>query len=354
MDTGDNTEKLESRVRSALRIGYPLCIRGGNTKAFYGRIPVGEPVDVRGHTGIVDYEPTELVITARSGTTLNEIEAALAAENQILPFDPPHFGEGATIGGTIACNLSGPRRAQAGAARDFILGCGLINGTGEVLRFGGQVMKNVAGYDVSRLMCGALGTLGVLLEMSLKVLPKPETEETMRLEATPVQALDRMKAWGRRALPVSATCQVNNSLYARLSGTGDAVAAARKQIGGESADQADAFWEALREHRLVELSNALPLWRLSVAPDSPPADLEGNWVYEWNGALRWLSADVPISQLREAAAAAGGHATLFRNSPDRDQVFHPLNGGLTKVHRRLKRAFDPAGIFNPGRMYPDL
>jgi glycolate oxidase FAD binding subunit len=354
MEPRDNTEQLAVRVRSALDRRKPLCIRGGDTKVFYGRTPSGDPVDTREHSGIVNYEPTELVVTALSGTPLDVIEETLASQNQILPFEPPHFGEGATIGGTIACNLSGPRRARSGAARDFILGCRTINGKGDVLRFGGQVMKNVAGYDVSRLMCGALGTLGLLLEVSLKVLPRPETEETLRLAATAVQALEHMQLWGRRALPISATCQMNGSLYVRLSGTGNAVTAAREQIGGEPLEQAGNFWEALREHRVAALSSDSPLWRLSVAPDSPPLTLPGEWVYEWDGALRWLSSDLPLKQVRESAAAAGGHATLFRNAPDHDEVFHPLSDGLMQVHRRLKQAFDPAGIFNPGRMYADL
>ena len=346
--------QLQDRVRDAVAAATPLCIAGGDSKAFHGRTPVGERLEVREHQGIVNYEPTELVISARAGTPLRLVEDTLASEQQMLAFEPPHFGEAATLGGTIACNLSGPRRPYAGAARDFVLGTRVINGKAEILAFGGEVMKNVAGYDVSRLMTGAMGTLGVLLEVSLKILPRPEVELTLA-QALPVQeALERLHAWGRLPLPVSGTCYDGRQLVVRLSGTAGAVSAARARIGGDTIDAGHGFWESLREHRHPFFANERPLWRLSLASSTPPLELAGDWLYEWGGAQRWLATEEPAATVRAAAQQAGGHATLYRNMATREAVFQPLSAGLMTLHQRLKQAFDPAGIFNPGRMYPEL
>jgi glycolate oxidase FAD binding subunit len=353
MGAQDLSRLLQEQVRAAISARTPLNIVGGNTKTFYGREPQGLPIEVAAHSGIVNYEPTELVITARAGTPLQEIEQTLATENQMLPFEPPHFGRAATLGGTIACNLSGPRRPYSGAARDLVLGTRLLNGKGEILRFGGEVMKNVAGYDVSRLMAGALGTLGILLGVSVKVLPRAETELTLRQETGPEQALERLHGWAREPLPVSGSGYRGGFLSVRLSGTPDAVNEARGRIGGEEVSQGETFWQALKEQQLPFFALPGPLWRLSVAPDTPPMDLPGDWLYEWGGALRWLKSEVPAEQIRAAAEAGGGHATLFRGG-DRDQVFHPLSAELLRLHCNLKQAFDPHGIFNPGRMYPDF
>jgi glycolate oxidase FAD binding subunit len=349
----DLTRDIGERVEAAAAAGTALCIRGGGSKDFYGREPAGEPLEMAGHAGIVSYEPTELVLTARAGTPLAEIEAALAAEGQMLPFEPPHYGPGATLGGTVACNLSGPRRAAAGAARDFVLGTRVVNGRGEALRFGGEVMKNVAGYDLSRLMAGALGTLGVVLEVSLKVLPRAETELTLVRPTGPKEALTNLHGWGRRPYPVSATCYDGESLYVRLSGAPGAVAAARAAIGGDPLPEAEGFWERVREHRHGFFQSRGTLWRLSLASDADPPGPPGKQLWEWGGALRWLASDAPGDEVRAYAEAHGGHAMAFRGG-DRDAFFHPPAPGVMALHRRLKAAFDPAGVLNPGRMFPGL
>jgi glycolate oxidase FAD binding subunit len=354
MAGNDISSELQQSVEAAYAAGGALCISGGGSKAFYGREMNGVALDVGAHRGIVRYEPTELVITARAGTPLAEIEQTLDEQGQMLAFEPPHYGDSATLGGTVACNLSGPRRVSAGAARDFVLGSRILNGRGELLSFGGEVMKNVAGYDVSRLMCGALGTLGVLLEVSLKVLPRPEAEITLSLQIDAAQALTRLHDWALQPLPLSASCHDGSNLYVRLSGARGSVEAARKLIGGEPVADGGRFWRRLREQQSGFFVTQQPLWRLAVASDTPPLSIEGKWLYEWGGALRWLVSDAEPGRIRAAAAAAGGHAVLYRGGDRTGDVFHPLDGGLLNVHRKLKQAFDPAGILNPGRMYRDL
>lgn len=354
----DMTEALRERVLAAAVDKTPLRIRGGGTKDFYGGPLTGEVLDTTGHAGIVAYEPTELVVTARCGTRLAELEAMLAEKGQMLAFEPPHFGEAATVGGCVAAGLSGPRRATAGSVRDFVLGVKVLDGRGEVLNFGGQVMKNVAGYDVSRLMAGALGTLGLLLEVSLKVLPKPQAEATLRLEMPEDKAIETMNRWAGQPLPISATCwegtRNRGELTVRLSGARAAVAAAREKIGGEDTADAAAFWRALREQQGEFFSGGAALWRLSVPSRSAHVELPGAQLIEWGGALRWLKSGAEATQVREAAAAAGGHATLFRGGDKPAGAFQPLPLPLMQIHRNLKRAFDPQGIFNPGRLYADF
>jgi len=354
MRDSDNSSVLQQQVTDSANAKRALHIKGGNTKAFYGRDISADVLDVSEHSGIISYEPTELVITARAGIPLKAIEQALAAKNQILGFEPPHFGEHATLGGTIACNFSGPRRAAAGAARDFVLGSKLINGKGEILTFGGQVMKNVAGYDVSRLMCGALGTLGVLLEISLKVLPKPEMEITLTQELEVEAALAKLHTLGRRALPISASCVDDRYLHIRLSGSSAAVDSARNVIGGELMQNDATFWQQLREQHLPYFDTSQPLWRISVASTAPPLNLPGNWLYEWNGAQRWLVSEANAETIRKAVNVHGGHAVCFRAPHKPDAVFHPLDSGLMRLHKKLKQAFDPAGLFNPGKMYQEF
>ncbi|PWB39326.1 MAG: glycolate oxidase subunit GlcE [Rhodocyclales bacterium] len=349
----DLTEQFRERVLAAAVDKAPLRIRGGGTKDFYGNKPEGALLDTTNHTGIVAYEPTELVVTARAGTRLAELEAALAETGQMLAFEPPHFGE-ATVGGCVAAGLSGPRRATAGSVRDFVLGVKLLDGKGEILNFGGQVMKNVAGYDVSRLMAGALGTLGLLLEVSLKVLPKPPAEATLRLELPQDKAIEAMNRWGGQPLPISATCWSDGQLTLRLSGARAAVAAAREKIGGEAVADADGFWRAVREQQDDYFSGEAALWRLSLPSKTAPLALPGEPLIEWGGALRWLTFDGPAALVREAAARAGGHATLFRGSDKSAGAFQPLPAPLMAIHRNLKRSFDPQGLFNPGRLYPEL
>lgn len=354
MIDADASLALQARIQAAYGAAAPLSIRGGNSKGFYGREAGGDVLDVSGHRGITHYEPTELVITARAGTPLGAVEQALQEHGQMLAFEPPHFGAGATLGGTVACNLSGPRRVSAGAARDFVLGCRLINGKGEILSFGGEVMKNVAGYDVSRLMCGALGTLGVLLEVSLKVLPRPDAETTLSLQLGDRQALARLHEWAQQPLPVSASCHDGSNLYVRLSGTQGAVSSARKLIGGDEVADGVRFWHRLREQQSGFFASQQPLWRLSLASDVAPLPLAGKCLYEWGGALRWLVSTAAPASIRAAAEAAGGHAVLFRGGDRAGAVFHPLPEALMSIHKQLKQAFDPNAIFNPGRMYPEL
>ena len=342
-------EQLREQVRAATAARTPLVIRAGGSKDFYGNGSNGEVLDPRGYAGIVAHEPTELVITARCGTPLAELEAVLDAAGQMLPCEPPHFGATATVGGCVAAGLAGPRRASAGGVRDYVLGVKLLTGRGEVLAFGGTVMKNVAGYDVARLAAGSLGVLGVLTEVSLKVLPKPVAEATLRLELDEEAALQRMNEWAGRPLPISATAWCNGVLHVRLSGARAAVAEAQKTIGGEALD-GTALWHALREQTDAFFAGEAPLWRLALPSTAPALDLAGAQLIEWGGAQRWLRSDVPATQIRERAVACGGHATLFRGGARHD-VFTPLAAPIAAIHKRLKAEFDPAGIFNPGRMY---
>ena len=349
----DLIHEYSAAIRNAAARKVPLRVCGGGSKDFYGGSLAGDKLGVAGYRGIIDYEPAELVISARGGTPLTEIEATLRDAGQMLAFEPPHFGS-ATLGGCIASGLSGPRRAHAGAVRDFVLGIRLLDGRGDDLRFGGRVMKNVAGFDVSRLIAGSLGTLGVITEASLKVLPLSAAETTLRFEKSTAEAIALMNAWAGQALPISATCHHGNLLSVRLSGAAAAVHAARQQLGGEEIVDAAAFWEGLREHALDFFRTSQPLWRLSLKSTTPPLELSGTQLIEWGGALRWLASDANPQTIRAAASAGGGHATLFRADNKSAGVFQPLSPALMKIHRELKQAFDPAGIFNPGRLYPDF
>jgi glycolate dehydrogenase FAD-binding subunit len=347
------------QVRAAAAGGGKLRLRGGGTKDFYGRQVTGEDsgevLDTRAYAGVVSYEPTELVITARVGTALAELEATLAEAGQMLAFEPPHFGPGATLGGMVAAGLSGPRRGAAGALRDYVLGVRSLDGRGEVLSFGGQVMKNVAGYDVSRLLTGSLGTLGLILEASLKVLPRPVAEATLRFELDEATALMRLNEWGGQPLPISANAWEGDVLHLRLSGAGAAVEAGGRRLGGEvvTPEASAALWRGLREQTSGFFRQDHPLWRLSLPSTAPPLGL-GPQLVEWGGSQRWLVSERPAAEIRERAAALGGHATLFRGGDRQGEVFTPLAPALLTIHRRLKQAFDPAGVFNPGRMYPEL
>ena len=342
-------ETFQDQIRHAAARRVPLRLRGGGSKDFYGNTPRGEILDTRAYTGIVSYEPTELVLTARCGTPLVEIEDTLSQSGQCLPFEPPHFGPGATLGGCVAAGLSGPRRAAAGALRDFVLGVKLVDGRGRALGFGGQVMKNVAGYDVSRLAAGSLGTLGLIAEVSLKVLPLPAHELSLELEMGEAAAIEAMNRWGGEPLPISATAWHGARLHVRLSGAEPAVRAAAQRIGGERRDST-GLWQALREHTFAFFTGAEPLWRLAVPSTAAPLGLSGETLIEWGGGLRWSRGRNP----RDAAAACGGHATLFRSQGERKEAFAPLDPVAMGLHRRLKATFDPAGILNPGRMYAEL
>lgn len=355
----DLIDEWRARIAAAAAAGGALAIRGGGSKAFYGGPERGEVLETGALRGIVSYEPTELVVTVRAGTPLAELEAALAERGQWLAFEPPHFGASATVGGMVAAGLSGPRRQAVGAVRDFVLGARLLTGNGELLAFGGQVMKNVAGYDVSRLLAGSLGTLGVLTEVSLKVLPRPVAERTLRFACDEASALRRVNEWGGRPLPVSASAWFDGVLTVRLSGAQAAVEAAVRTLGGDGVEDslASAFWSDLREQRLPFFAGDAPLWRVSVATTTAPLAL-GPTLIEWGGGQRWLRGPQDAGALRAAAAAAGGHATLFRADAAAKEAaggaFTPLSAPLLAIHRNLKNAFDPAGVFNRGRLYPDF
>jgi glycolate oxidase FAD binding subunit len=348
MTEQDLVNGITETVREAAASCTPLAICGSGSKRFLTGDIKGTPLDMTGHRGIISYEPTELVITARSGSTLMEIETALAEKNQMLGFEPPHFGPMATLGGTIACNLSGPRRPYAGSARDFVLGTRVINGKGEVLMFGGQVMKNVAGYDVSRLMAGSHGTLGVILEVSLKVLPKPALEITLAFQMGTDEAIHRMNTWAGLPLPLSAAAHINETLYLRLSGATTSVRAAQKKLGGEQLEKGMAFWDELREHQRDYFQTDIPLWRLSVPPATAPINLPGKWLLDWGGAQRWLLTDTAAENIHSMADAAGGYASLFRTSQASTARFAELPVPVRILQNKIKRALDPAGILNPG------
>ena len=343
---------LVTRIKDAMANKTPLAIHGGNTKAFYGGAIVGEPLDVRTYAGIIEYEPRELVLTVRAGTTLAEVESVMDKAAQILPFEPPHYGDGSTIGGTVACGLSGPRRPYTGAVRDFVLGARIISGKGDDLRFGGKVIKNVAGYDVSRLMAGALGTLGVLLDLSFKVLPKPSQDLTLRFAFDEATAIRQFNEWAGKPLPISATSWHEGSALLRLSGSAAGIRAARQKLGGEvvSTDVDAQFWRDLRDQSDAFFQTTEPLWRLSVPQTTPPLGLQMPQWIEWGGGLRWARGSADVTTLRAKIAAVGGHVTLFRHGEKSVGVFNPMQAPLVKIHRDLKTAFDPQNILNRGRM----
>jgi glycolate oxidase FAD binding subunit len=345
-------QQFSETIRKAAAEQTLLRIRGSGGKDFYGLVLIGDVLDTRALRGVVDYDPTELVITARAGTPLREVEKALADRGQMLAFEPPHFGPEATLGGCIASGFSGPRRAAMGSARDFVLGVRIVNGLGEELRFGGQVMKNVAGYDLSRLLTGSFGTLGLITEVSLKVLPVPEEDRTLRFVLDEATAIESMNKWAAKPLSLSATCHVDGALYVRLSGAAAAVAASQRKLGGDVVQDGAAFWHSIREQTHPLFSGAPALWRFSIRSTAAPLDL-GRQMIEWNGALRWIAADLDPSKAFDTAHQAGGHATLFRGGNKRHgiQQFSP---GLLAIHKKLKRAFDPHGILGPGRIHADF
>jgi glycolate oxidase FAD binding subunit len=349
----DCTSALVEQVREASAQRVPLRIVGGDTKRFYGRAIEGTALATREHCGILRHDPAELVLTARGGTPLAEIESALAAKGQRLPFEPPHFGSSATLSGTVACGLSGPSRAWSGPLRDFVLGVRVLTGDGRVLRFGGEVMKNVAGYDVARLMAGSLGVLGVLLDVSLKVLPLPPGERTLALEMDEAAALARLAEFARSALPLSAGSWIDGRAYLRFEGSDPTLDEVQRRVGGDVVSDSQGFWMSLREQSHPFFAGQLPLWRCTVPPLAPRLSLEDTPLIEWNGLQRWYRCPSGVTAF-EPAAAVGGHATLFRHAPAGVDVFSPLPPAMFRLHLALKREFDPAGILNPGRLYADL
>ncbi|MBN3763451.1 glycolate oxidase subunit GlcE [Burkholderia sp. Ac-20365] len=350
-DSMDDSARLVAQVQRAIAQHTPLRIRGSDSKRFLGRDVAGEELDTRSHRGIVTYDPTELVITARAGTPLAELNAALDDAGQMLPCEPPLFDGKGTLGGAVASGLSGPRRPWAGSMRDFVLGCRVITGDGDHLRFGGQVMKNVAGYDMSRLLAGSFGTLGVVTEVSLKVLPKPRERRSFALKLGSDDAMRELSSWRKAALPVSGACYVDGKLHVRLEGGRGSVTSAVDRIGGEEIDC--AFWDALRDHRLPFFADTRPLWRLSLPNATPLMPLPGDALLDWAGAQRWLKSEAPAAEIRQLAHAAGGHATCFAPSHEREP-FQPLAAPLLRYQQQLKRRLDPNGVLNPGRLYAGL
>ena len=360
-------QALAERLAAATASGEALCLRGGGTKDFYGNAPRGTVLDLPAFFGgsraellaAVEYEPSELVVTAPAVLPLEALESLLATHGQMLAFEPPRYTPGGTVGGCVAAGLAGPRRRSAGPAhggvRDFVLGARLVDARARVLAFGGRVMKNVAGYDLSRVLAGSLGVLGVITQVSLKVLPRPLQELTLVQECTEADGLARVNRWAGQPLPVSATAWEAGRLHVRLSGAGSAVAAASALLGGESlaAPAAEEWWAAVRDHRLPFFHGDGALWRLALPAPAAALGLEGAPFIEWSGAQRWLRTASPAEQVRARAAALGGHATAFRGGTA-DGVFSPLSAPLLAIHRRLKAEFDPAGVLNPGRLHPEL
>ena len=362
--------EITQRIKAAASAGATLRIRGGGTKDFYGQSLQGEILDTTGLNGITSYEPSELVVTVKAGTPLAELEAALAEKNQCLPFEPPHFSTGTTVGGMVAAGLSGPSRASSGSVKDFVLGVNMVNGKGEELHFGGTVMKNVAGYDVSRLMAGSMGTLGLITEVSLKVLPVAPAEATLKFACTQTDAINLLNTWGAQPLPLNASCWIQEAgqgvLYVRLRGAVAAVEAAIHKMGGQLQNAASgnatvaADWQALRHQNMdfFKLQGDECLWRLSV-PDTAPDLQLGDTLVEWHGAQRWVKLPYSeVSRIRSQVNDLGGSAILFIaneaiNTTAR-KVFSPLKAPLDRIHRELKKQFDPAGIFNRGRMFADM
>ena len=361
MNADSTLQALVDQVQAARQHKAPLNIIGGGTKSFYGGPAQGQPLDVRALRGISSYEPSELVVTVRAGTPLLELETVLANQGQELPFEPPRFAAGGTVGGMVAAGLAGPARVSVGGVRDYVLGATLLNGRAELLHFGGTVIKNVAGYDVSRAMAGSMGELGVICDLSLKVLPKPAATLTLRLQADQATAIRRVNEWGGQPLPLNASAWWDGMLVLRLSGAAAAVQAARQTIGGESISEplAASFWTGLRDHRdeffigaLKAVQAGATLWRLSLPATTPPLRLSGEQLLEWGGAQRWLCTSAPAATLREALAAAGGHAVIFCSQDKSAGAFAPLKPPLDRIQRNLKLAFDPEGIFNVGRLLP--
>lgn len=358
--------QFKEQIQSAISAQKKLNIRGGGSKHWYGDCATGDSLNTKTYSGILDYQPEELVITVRAGTALKDVESALAEKNQYFPFDPPHFGDGATIGGMIATGLAGPGRGQYGGLRDYVLGVKIMDGQAEVLSFGGNVMKNVAGYDVSRLMPGSLGTLALLLDVSIKVLPCPAKAATLKFEIPADQAIIQMNTWASQPLPLSASAWIgdskNGSLWIRLAGAVAAVDAAISKMQAQLSAQliqaleANLFWESIREQtHPFFMDSTVPLWRFAVNPLSKPFATEHATIIEWLGGQRWIKADISATKVQELASDHQGHATLFRHNNTTNSVFtpitaNPLTAPLAIVQQRVRQTFDPHGIFQTGRM----
>jgi glycolate oxidase FAD binding subunit len=347
----DISKELVDHVSQARADNTPLNIIGGGSKTFFGREPQGQTLSVAKHQGIVSYQPVELVMTALAGTSITNIENVLAEQGQMLAFEPPSFAGKATIGGTLACNLSGPARPWAGSVRDAVLGLKLINGKSEHLNFGGQVLKNVAGYDVSRMQAGSMGCLGVITQVSLKVMPKPQSSLTLVQEMDAQQAIKQMNLLAARAKPLTAACWLNNKLYLRLSGAQSAVDGTVNSWAGDILENDQVFWQALKEQQLDFFSGSEPLWRFSVNANAKHFLPEQNWLIDWGGSQRWLRGEHDVQSLETLAESCHGQVNLFRGGNRTNEVYHRQSAALKTIHQRLKLSFDPENIFNPGRLY---
>jgi len=356
----DISIELQNSVKDAISNNSPIYIHGGNSKLFFGNIVNATPLDVSKHTGIISYDPTELCITVRAGTLLSDIEKALDAENQILPFEPPQYTSNATIGGALAAGISGPRRAYTGSVRDAILGVKIINGEGEIVNFGGQVMKNVAGYDLSRMMVRSQGTLGVILEASIRLLPKPKNEITVCLEGSHSFALNYFQTSRVQQLPITASAWFNDQTFLRLSGSEKSLAYQLKKIVKENnatpVENPAHFWSDIRDHKHHFFGRTdKPLWRLSLPPASDEiVQINDNQLIEWGGAQRWVNTNTPANIVHSSANSRNGYATLFQGDIPETPCFPKLDENLMKLHKQLKKNMDPRGIFNPGRIYSGL
>lgn len=337
------------QIRAAIDANSPLCIQGNGSKRFYGNTCSASPLTTSGHQGIISYQPEELVVTARAGTSIREIQATLAEKGQVLAFEPPDFAPGGTLGGMIAAGFSGPARPWRGSLRDALLGISLINGKGESLKLGGEVIKNVAGYDASRLMAGAFGSLGLIVEASVRTIPAPEMTVTRAISMDAASGLLEMQRIGRSPLPVSGAAWHQGTTYLRFSGNSAGVQAAIAQIGGKTIEN-NEFWDTLNNHQLTFFRDQ-PVWRLSLPPATAHLDLPGDQLIDWGGAQRWLIADEHDASIPAIASNNGGHAVIFRGGEPRPQT---LPDSLARLHQNLKNAFDPQRIFNPERVYQDL
>lgn len=346
----DLTQELCNSIKAAYSSEQALFIHGGSSKSFYGNNKIGEPLNLANNKGVVEYEPSELFITARNGTLLSEIESILDADNQMLPFEPPHFSSSATLGGAVACGLPGPRRPYYGSIRDCILGTHIINGKGEHLKFGGKVIKNVAGYDVSRLMSGALGTLGAITQVSIKVLPKPQCEITLAIECSEQDALLKMNSWTQTQFPITATYFERDILHIRIAGLEKTTTKIHNQIGGEIIHASEEFWISVKEQQCDFFQTSQYLWRCVVPHNSPALPIQGDTCIEWNGGLRWIKTD-DLDHVISACSSIRGYATLFKAQSKPKDFLSPLSPSLKNLHINLKVAFDPKRILNPGHMY---
>jgi glycolate oxidase FAD binding subunit len=353
----DISKQLQQQIINAAQTKQALQIIGNNSKAFYGCITdddVTTPLFVAEHSGIIDYQPSELTITARAGTALKEIIELLAEHRQMLAFEPPTFDGRASLGGCIATALAGPRRPWTGSVRDYVIGMRLLTGDGKDIRVGGKVMKNVAGYDLFRPMAGALGTLGVMLDITLKLLPLPETETSfsMKLEATAMQNV--LRDWRNASMPISASSYDNGMLNARLSGSAVSIEDAIYKLPSDMLELSADYWQELNEHKLPFFDDPAPLYRLVVPGNAPCDFVTGETLIDWAGSLRWIKTPIPFSEVQNHAAALGGTASVYRNGLKNEDVFSHMSDPLLALHKRIKGVMDPAGILNPGRLYRAL